>query len=175
MELWDVYDMNRSKTGQTAVRGEGLPEGGYHLVVHVCILGSDGRMLIQQRQPFKHGFSGLWDVSCGGSAVAGETSAQAAVREAFEEIGVNLDLDGVRPHYSVTFDEGFDDWYVVKADPDITKLKLQYEEVRAVRWASEEEVLAMIDSGAFIPYFKGYISTIFHTADQYGTIRESKE
>ena len=175
MELWDVYDMNRSKTGQTAVRGEGLPEGGYHLVVHVCILGSDGRMLIQQRQPFKHGFSGLWDVSAGGSALSGETSAQAAVREAFEEIGVKLELNGVRPHYSVTFDEGFDDWYVVKADPDITKLKLQYEEVRAVRWASEEEVLAMIDSGAFIPYFKGYISTIFHTADQYGTIRESKE
>ena len=52
MELWDVYDINRNKTGKTAVRGEGLPEGGYHLVVHVCIIGSDGRMLIQQRQPF---------------------------------------------------------------------------------------------------------------------------
>ena len=63
MELWDVYDINRNKTGKTAVRGEGLPEGGYHLVVHVCIIGSDGRMLIQQRQPFKHGFSNLWDVS----------------------------------------------------------------------------------------------------------------
>ena len=49
MELWDVYDINRNKTGKTAVRGEGLPEGGYHLVVHVCIIGSDGRMLIQQR------------------------------------------------------------------------------------------------------------------------------
>jgi hypothetical protein len=45
MELWDVYDINRNKTGKTAVRGEGLPEGGYHLVVHVCIIGSDGRML----------------------------------------------------------------------------------------------------------------------------------
>ena len=43
MELWDVYDINRNKTGKTAVRGEGLPEGGYHLVVHVCIIGSDGR------------------------------------------------------------------------------------------------------------------------------------
>lgn len=30
MELWDVYDINRNKTGKTAVRGEGLPEGGYH-------------------------------------------------------------------------------------------------------------------------------------------------
>lgn len=25
MELWDVYDINRNKTGKTAVRGEGLP------------------------------------------------------------------------------------------------------------------------------------------------------
>ena len=50
MELWDVYDINRNKTGKTAVRGEGLPEGGFHLVVHVCILGSDGRMLIQKRR-----------------------------------------------------------------------------------------------------------------------------
>ena len=136
MELWDVYDINRARTGKTAVRGEKLPEGGFHLVVHVCILGSDGRMLIQQRQPFKHGFS------------------------------------GVRPHYSVSYDEGFDDWYVVKADPDISGLTLQYEEVRAVKWATEEEIFEMMDSGAFIPYFKGYISTIFHTADQYGSIRE---
>lgn len=173
MELWDVYDMNRQKTGQTAVRGEGLPEGGYHLVVHVCILGSDGRMLIQQRQPFKHGFSGLWDVSCGGSALAGENSPQAAMREASEEIGVELSLDGVRPHYSVSFDEGFDDWFVVKSDPDISALKLQYEEVRAVRWATEQEIFEMMDRGEFIPYFRGFISTIFHTADQYGTIRET--
>lgn len=171
MELWDVYDMNRAKTGQTAVRGEGLPEGGYHIVVHVCVLGSDGRMLIQQRQPFKHGFPDMWDVSCGGSALAGETSAQAAMREAYEEIGLKLDLNGVRPHYSVSFDEGFDDWYVVKSDPDITKLKLQYEEVQAVKWAAEDEIFSMMDGGAFIPYFKGFISTIFRTADQYGAIR----
>lgn len=95
----------------------------------------------------------------------------AAMREVREEIGVTLDLNGVRPHYSVTYDEGFDDWYVVKNDPEISTLKLQAEEVRAVKWATEGEVLAMIDSGTFIPYFKGYISTIFNTADRYGSIR----
>lgn len=171
MEFWDVYDINRNKTGQIIVRGQGLPDGGFHLVVHICIIGSDGRMLIQQRQPFKKGFPNLWDVSAGGSAVAGETSAQAAMREVREEIGVTLDLNGVRPHFSVSYDEGFDDWYVVKADPDITKLKLQYVEVQRVKWADEEEILSMIDSGEFIPYYKGYISTIFHTSDGYGTIR----
>lgn len=171
MEFWDVYDINRNKTGQIIVRGQGIPDGGFHLVVHICIIGSDGRMLIQQRQPFKKGFPNLWDVSAGGSAVAGETSAQAAMREVREEIGVTLDLNGVRPHFSVSYDEGFDDWYVVKADPDITKLKLQYVEVQRVKWADEEEILSMIDSGEFIPYYKAYISTIFHTSDGYGTIR----
>ncbi len=170
MELWDVYDINRRKTGQTIQRGEKLPEGGFHLVAHICVIGSDGRMLIQQRQPFKKGFSNLWDVTCGGSAVAGETSAMAAERETFEEVGLKINLAGVRPHFSVSYDEGFDDWYVVHADPDIAGLKLQYEEVQAVRWASREEILEMIGGGVFVPYCKEYIGTIFTTADQYGTI-----
>ena len=29
MELWDVYDINRNKTGKTAVRGEGLTHAEY--------------------------------------------------------------------------------------------------------------------------------------------------
>lgn len=172
MELWDVYDIDRNKTGLTIQRGENLPEGGFHLVVHVCVIGADGRMLIQQRQPFKKGFSNLWDVTCGGSAVMGENSRQAAQRELFEEVGLEFDFENVRAHFSVSFDKGFDDWYVIFSDPDISALKLQYEEVRAVRWATPEEILALIDEGKFIPYFKGYISTIFAMAHQYGTIRE---
>ncbi len=171
MELWDVYDINRGKTGLIIRRGEKLPEGGFHLVVHICVIGRDGRMLIQQRQPFKKGFSNLWDVTAGGSAVAGETSAMAAERETFEEIGLKISLEGVRPHFSVSYDEGFDDWYVVHADPDIARLKLQYEEVQAVRWA-REEILALIDEGKFFPYCRDFISTIFVTADQYGSIME---
>lgn len=174
MELWDVYDIDRNKTGRTIQRGEKLPEGGFHLVVHVAVIGSDGRMLIQQRQPFKKGFSNLWDVTCGGSAVMGENSRQAAHRELFEEVGLEFDFEGVRPHFSVSYDEGFDDWYVIFADPDISALKLQYEEVQAVRWAAPEEILELIDQGKFVPYFKGYISTIFATSHHLGTIQEKQ-
>ena len=49
MELWDVYDVVRNKTGRTMVRGETFAEGDYHLVVHVCIFNSKGEMLIQKR------------------------------------------------------------------------------------------------------------------------------
>lgn len=174
MELWDIYDINRQKTGQTAVRGEGLPEGGHHLVIHVCVFNSKGEMLIQQRQPFKDGWPNLWDVSCGGSAVKGETSQMAAMREAKEEIGLDLSLDGIKPRFSISFDVGFDDWYIVKADPDITRLKLQYEEVQAVKWAGRKEILVMIEKGEFIPYFKSFIDFVFDAKDQYGAIQQRR-
>ena len=172
MELWDVYDENRAKTGNTAVRGEGLPVGGLHIVVHVCVVNDKGEMLIQQRQAFKHGWPNLWDVSAGGSALAGETAAQAAMRETKEEIGLDIDLSGVRAKFSMSFDEGFDDWFVVTKNADAAALSLQYEEVQAVRWASRAEILALIREGRFIPYFESFISMIFDTNGQYGAIRD---
>ena len=53
-------------------------------------------MLIQHRQPFKSGWSDLWDITVGGSAVSGDTSQTAAEREVLEEIGYKLDLSNIR-------------------------------------------------------------------------------
>jgi len=89
MELWDIYDADRNKTGRTMERGP-VPEGDYHLVVHVCIFNSKGEMLIQQRQSYKEGWPNLWDISVGGSAVKGDSSQSAAEREVKEELGLNI-------------------------------------------------------------------------------------
>ena len=48
MELWDVYNIERIKTGETMERGEAYKEGAYHLVVHACIFNSKGEIR-QQR------------------------------------------------------------------------------------------------------------------------------
>ena len=87
-ESFDLYDINRNRTGKVLERGNKVPEGYYRLVVHVCVFDKDGRMLIQKRQPFKSGWSGMWDVTAGGSALAGDTSQQAASRELKEEVGI---------------------------------------------------------------------------------------
>ncbi|WP_444811847.1 NUDIX domain-containing protein, partial [Streptococcus canis] len=55
---------------------------------------------------------GLWDVTVGGSALAGETAQQAAMRELEEELGLSLELTGVRPHFTINFGEGFDDTFL---------------------------------------------------------------
>lgn len=140
----------------------------FHLVVHVCIFNSAGEMLIQQRQPFKKGWPNMWDISVGGSALSGESSRDAAMRETHEELGIVLNLHGMRPKFTINFEQGFDDFYLIRLDADIDNLVLQEDEVQAVKWASVNDILQMIDEGTFIPYYKNLIRYLFDTRDGYG-------
>ena len=169
MELFDLYTKDREKTGLTIERGKQLPDGRYHIVVHICIFDSKGKMLIQQRQPFKAGWPDMWDVSVGGSAVAGESSQTAAEREVLEELGCKISLMNNRPVLTIHFDQGFDDIYTVEKDLNVETLVLQTEEVKAVKWAALDEILQMIDEGVFIPYHKELIRLLFYMRNHRGT------
>lgn len=168
MEHWDLYDIDRKKTGRTIARGAAFKAGDYHLAVHICLFNTKGEMLIQQRQPFKDGWPNRWDLSAAGSALKGETSQAAAQRELWEELGLAYDFQNFRPQLTVNFDEGFDDIYILVKDVVLEALTLQPEEVQCVRWASAEEIIAMISSGAFIPYYPSLVQLIFDGKDRYG-------
>lgn len=172
MEKMDVYDENRRPTGRTLNREEGAKPGEYLTVVHLCLFDHEGRMLIQQRQQAKHAYPGLWDLSVGGGVKAGETSREAVCRETMEELGLTLDLHGVRPYLTINFDDGFDDIYVVEAAPSLDSLRLQPEEVAAVRWASMEEIAALLRSGAFVPYYESFLKFMFDVRGHMGFLQE---
>ncbi len=118
MEILDLYDKNRVKTGETMIRGSVCPKDRYRLVIHVCVFNDRGEMLIQRRQPFKKGWSNLWDVTVGGSAVSGDDSKTAAERELKEELGSDISLNNYRPAVTVNFSFGFDDIYIVEQTVD---------------------------------------------------------
>lgn len=161
MELWDLYTKEGIRTGQTMVRGEKQPEGLYHLVVHVCIFNDQGKMLIQQRQTDKEGWPNQWDISVGGSAISQESSQAAAQRETFEELGLHLSFDKLRPSFTINFENGFDDVYLIHQEIEISQLNLQVEEVQQVKWASCDEIIQQIKQGEFIPYHKSFIQMCF--------------
>ena len=169
MELWDLYDINHRPTGETVARGEQIPAGRYHPVILVCIFNSKGEMLIQHSQSFKEGWSGLWDVTVGGSAVSGESSRQAAEREVREEIGYPLDLTGVAPAMCITFPDCFDEYYLVEREIDLSTLMLQYEEVQDAKWATMEEILSLIQNNMFLPYHTSFIEFLFFRRTYPGT------
>lgn len=108
------------------VRGQSFEKNNYHLIVHVCVFNSNGEMLIQQRQPFKKGWSNMWDITVGGSAIKGDTSQSAAERELFEEIGSKVDLKNIRSHITINFNNGFDDVYLIEQEIEKIKLYADY-------------------------------------------------
>ncbi|MDO4753630.1 MAG: NUDIX domain-containing protein [Bacillota bacterium] len=165
MESWELLDYKREKTGEYMERGAQMPPHRKHLVVHICIFNTRGEMLIQQRQPFKKGWSDLWDFTVGGSAVAGDTSQQCAQRELEEELGIKHSFEGVCPHLTLSADRVFDDIYIVEKDIDLESLTLQKEEVQAVKWASREEIDALLDAGKFIQYHRSLIDLLFYFKD----------
>jgi len=171
MEILDIYNEYRVKTGKTHIRSEKQPDGDYHLVVFVCIFNDVGQMLIQQRQPFKLGWPGFWDITAGGAATAGDTSQQAASRELLEEVGIMMDFSDIMPHFTVNTTHHFCDFYLYRMDVDIDRLQLGYDEVAQVKWASKDEILAMIEDGSFAPYQDGMIELCFSLISRRRTLK----
>ena len=170
-EYWNIYDIDRNLTDRIHKRGVPMAEGDYHLVVHLCIFNSKGELLIQKRQPWKKGWSGLWDLTVGGSAVLGESSREAVEREAKEELGIDVNLEGHRPLMTINFKQGFDDYWIIERDISLESLTLQYDEVAEAKWVNEEELKAMVEKGEFINYF--YIDNIFKLRGHWGAVLDS--
>ena len=90
MEMWDLYDEQGRKTGETWERSRAMeiPEGRYHVVCDVLIRHTDGDFLLTLRDPRKEVWPGCLEASAGGSALAGEAPEAAARREMLEETGL---------------------------------------------------------------------------------------
>ena len=169
MELWDIYGIDREKTGKTMARGEAFSDGAHHMGAHICVFNSEGKMLIQKRQSFKSGYGGRWDLSAGGSSLVGENSRETAHRELLEEIGIDHDFTGVRPHLTINRPNIFDDIYLVIKDVDISTLTLQESEVERVEWADADRIVSLIEKDEFVPYYPELISLLFVMKDRYGS------
>lgn len=171
MEVWNLYNKDRIITNLTMIRGDKVPDNYYRLVVHVCIFDGD-KMLIQQRQTFKDEWPNKWDLTCGGSVIEGETSSIGIRRELSEELGIDINFEDTRPSLTINFPNGFDDFYLINRSVNISNLKLQYEEVKSVKWASKEEIFNLIDDDLFLPYNKDFINLLFLLKDNKGILRK---
>ena len=88
MEYWDLYDKERNKLNKIVKRGDKLQDDEYHIVINAWIRNSKNEFLITQRAANKK-YAFMWECT-GGSALKGETSLDAAVREVKEEFGIDV-------------------------------------------------------------------------------------
>lgn len=172
MERFDLFDDERKPLGKTIERGQKPGKGENRMVVHISIFNSKGEMLIQQRQSTKRNWASLWDISVGGCVVAGETSQMGAHRELLEELGIDYNFEGVRPHLTINFDNGFDDHYLIEKDIDLKDIVMQEAEVQDFKWASKEEIEKLFKENKFVPYVEPFIMALFELKNIHGAIND---
>lgn len=152
-ELFQLVDRDGNPTGQ-ASREEchGNPRL-IHLVIHLHVFDPEGRLLLQRRALEKDTNPGRLDTAVGGHVKAGEDAADALLREAREELGI--DASGARFLYAYLFGNSFETEYArcyrlthrgeIVPDPG---------EVSEVRFFSLAEVDALVGTGSLTPMFE---------------------
>lgn len=153
MEYWNLYDYEGKKKKKIALRGSKLNDNEYHLVVNAWIKNSNNEYLITQRVATKsHPLK--WECT-GGSALLGETSLEAAIREIREELGINVSKDSAKHvgrcrRYYASCPDIFDVW-IFYFDVKLEEITTQEEEVNDVKWATREEILKLYKENKFEP------------------------
>lgn len=144
-ECFDIYTINKEPTGKIGIRGKNLEIGEYHIVVMAVIINNKGEILITKRSKNKIA-GGKWECTAG-SALIGESSKNAVIREIKEEIGVNVIIKEENPISNFIYDDAIWDIWTIYIDIKVEDLKLQYEEVEEAKFANLRELNSIIEMG----------------------------
>ena len=148
-EIWDTYDEYRRPTGRTHRRGDELPAGEYHVVVHAWIENSQGEFLLTKRAPNK-GYPNMRECT-GGSALAGDDSLTSAVREIKEETGLDVLPEDGRLVMTQRRRDCFDDIWLFHKDFSLDEIVFQPGETCDAMAATRKDILRMRDEGTLVP------------------------
>lgn len=151
MELWDAYTRNGVKTGGVLVRGQRMWPGIYHLVCEVLVRHVDGSYLCMIRSREKPNYPLYPECTAGGSALLGESPLDCIRRELREETGIECDEfqevnRTIRECYATIFHS-----YICTVDWPKDAITMQEGETEEYQWLSEEEFIALLNSGRMIP------------------------
>lgn len=166
MEKWDILNADGVPTGKTTLRGKcNLKAGEYHLVVHIWVVSSRGKFLLQRRSDNKKLMPGEW-AATGGAAISGECSYTAANRELYEELGIPSNKQTLKKIARVKRRNSLLDIWFINIDIKSEDLRLQEDEVAEVRWVERDEFKSMIKNGEFHNYGKEYFDLLFEKIDE---------
>ncbi len=166
VEIWDLYSENRQLLGREHVRGEQLPIDAYHLVVHVWIRNSKGEYLISQRSANRPTFPLMWEC-VGGSVLKGEDSLHGAIREAKEEVGVELCSENGQVLFMKVrkiidgriFNDIMDVW-LFEYDGVVDLSNATTDEVEQVAWMNRGQIKELFEQKMFVETLEYFFSEV---------------
>ena len=165
-EMLDVLDEKTGNfTGEIISKSDAHRTGKWHGSIHILIVNKNKtKTLLQKRCKEKKLYPNMWDIAIGGHISTGETPLITAARELSEELGLNIDdfkvteIDRVKEQLNnngLTSNE-YVTIYLSYGDVDISRIKLQEEEVSEAKWFSKNELNQLISKKEIIPHVREY-------------------
>lgn len=157
MELCDLLDEFGTRTGRAVQRGTKLAPGEFILVVHVWIRDEAGRYLIQQRALHLEADPGIWATTAG-HVQSGEDSLAGAIREAHEELGLQLAPAQFRRLDRLKIKNRMEDLWLAEVSRASIGAPTLGSEVADCKWVSKAELEHLAHQGDFFAY--SYLSDL---------------
>jgi len=147
MEMFEELDERGKYTGRVVSREDAHKNGNWHRAVLLFVVNSKNQVLMQKRSKHKKQWPGCWDGTGGGHVDAGELGMFSVIRELHEELGIKVQPCDVRyigaylseQKNEKIFNRHFNEFYVAHKDVDIKTVKVQEDEVEAVKWVDYKE------------------------------------
>ena len=156
-EIIDIFDENMNHIG-VMEKGEAHEKRQWHKNSHIWV--TDGESVLLQLRGKNMSNPNKWEATVSGHFSAGETPNEAAKKEWEEELGLKWDLgdrkeDTILKFYYLADGKPVYEFvylYFIKKNIDLSKLKIQEEELTDIKYFPYREFVELFRSSDFVPY-----------------------
>ena len=155
MEYLQVFDENKRMLDEKIEREKKLelPDKKYFMIILLFIQNEKGELLVQKTSVNRNSELAF----TGGHVTFGDDGFKTVIKEAKEELGIDLLPDEVKLIDTLCIRSAYVEIYYTNKKINIDDLKLQKEEVDYVKWYSIDQINEFIEDNNFrkghiVPY-----------------------
>lgn len=146
MELLQLFDENKNMLNEGIERDKKkeVPQGKYFMII-LLFIENNNKFLIQKTSANRESIY----ATTGGHVTFGDDALKTVIKEAKEELGLDLKESEIKEIETVKGKYGYVSIYYCNKEIDIDKLTIQEEEVESLHWMSVDEINELINEEKF--------------------------
>jgi isopentenyldiphosphate isomerase len=160
-EFWDLYNSDGIMLNEKIRRGDAIPEGTFHRIIHVWIRNEHNEFLIQKRAPHLHWYGGRWATTTGSIQSGAIDFLAEAYRELEEELSLGASEITIAFHSEILIGRSIISIFSGQLPKQMIDAIRLNDEVSEVRWMTESTIRQLNDKGEFAPYSDDLFRIVF--------------
>ena len=146
MELLQLFDENKNMLNESIERDRKKEvEPGKYFMIILLFIENNNKFLIQKTSVNRKSEY----ATTGGHVTFGDTALKTVIKEAKEELGLDLKESEIKEIEIITHKLAHVGIYYCNKEIDIDKLTIQEEEVESLHWMSVDEINELIKKEKF--------------------------